>query len=587
MATSIVSLFKEQLENESSKLAASNKLEKRGDFLIWWYFTRLVGLSPQDVEEIICDGAADLGIDAIWIDDENVAHFYTFKNPASIDAGFAGGDVDKTLAGLAIILARNHYTIANEDLRGRIEEIYQTVPTAYRLHLVTSGAGLSLESETKLNTFVESLGGPSETFFTWELEDIKGLQDSFYRKHLPTVEQPIDFQLDLPPYQVRSANHDSYIFHSSGHFLADLYNKHGEQLLQQNIRVYQGDNATNSLIRKSAVGTESANFLHYNNGITFLCESAGWDGFTRKLTLKKAQVVNGGQTIRVLQAANASGELKSDVSVPVRVITSQGDKEFASNVAVNLNNQNRIEPSFLRSNEPRVVQLANALASMGWYLERREAEIDNLTSTEKAAIESQINAKLDDRLIRLKEGAQAYVATFMRQPELAKKNPKRIFLGASDGGYFDRIFGPDLTAERFVSAHRLAQCVNDYVRQFMTRKRRKDRVPDWRSDYGAFLGSDFVSKHSNIVDQVIPQSAIFLIAAVYELRVVLQSRSIYDVIDELGSQDFSVLNELLIQTIEFATADPSFSKSWPTLLKSQAFFEKFAIYLKGRANAQQ
>jgi hypothetical protein len=152
MATSIVSLFKEQLENESSKLAASNKLEKRGDFLIWWYFTRLVGLSPQDVEEIICDGAADLGIDAIWIDDENVAHFYTFKNPVSIDAGFAGGDVDKTLAGLAIILARNHYTIANEELRGRIEEIYQTVPTAYRLHLVTSGAGLSLESETKLNT---------------------------------------------------------------------------------------------------------------------------------------------------------------------------------------------------------------------------------------------------------------------------------------------------------------------------------------------------------------------------------------------------------------------------------------------------
>jgi len=292
--------------------------------------------------------------------------------------------------------------------------------------------------------------------------------------------------------------------------------------------------------------------------------------------------VNGGQTIRVLQTANAAGELRSDVSVPVRVITAQGDKEFASNVAVNLNNQNRIEPSFLRSNDPRVIQLANALASMGWYLERREAEVDNLTPAEKAAIESQIGSRLDDRLIRLKEGAQAYVAIYMRQPELAKKNPKRIFLGASDGGYFDRIFSADITAERFVSAHLLAQCVNEYVRQFMTRKRRKDRVPDWRSDYASFLGSDFVSKHSNIIDQVIPQSAIFLTAAVYELRVALQGRSIQEVVEELSSPDFSVLNELLIQTIDFAAADPSFSKSWPTLLKSQAFFEKFAVYLKGR-----
>jgi AIPR protein len=582
MASPIVSLFKEQLENESRKLAAANNLEKRGDFLIWWYFERLVGLSSAEIEEVICDGSADLGVDAIWIDDDNVVHFYSFKNPASIEAGFAGGDVDKTLAGLNVILARKHYTIANEELRGRIEEIYQTVPAGYRLHLVTSGAGLSDESETKLKVFVESLGGPSETFFKWDLEDIRRLQDIFYRKHLPTVEEPIDFQLDFSPYQVRSANHDSYIFHSSGKFLAELYERHGEQLLQQNIRVYQGDNATNSLIRKSATGSESANFLHYNNGITFLCESAGWDGFTRKLTLKKAQVVNGGQTIRVLQSANSAGDLRQDVSVPVRVITSQGDKEFASNVAVNLNNQNRIEPSFLRSNEPRVVQLANALASMGWYLERREAEVDTLTPAEKSAIESQIGARLDDRLIRLKEGAQAYVATYMRQPELAKKNPKRIFLSAADGGYFDRIFSSDLTAERFVAAHRLAQCIGEYVRQFMTRKRRKERVPDWRSDYAALLGDDFVPKHGSVVDQVIPQSAIFLMAAVYELRVVLQGRSIEDVIEELGRPNFSILNELLSQTISFAAADQSFSKSWPTLLKSQAFFEKFTSYLRGR-----
>ena len=125
-------------------------------------------------------------------------------------------------------------------------------------------------------------------------------------------------------------------------------------------------------------------------GVTFLCETAQWDGFTRKLTLSKAQVVNGGQTIRVLHDALKANELQKTVAVPIRVITSQGDKAFSSDVAVNLNNQNRIEPSFLRSNEPRVVQLANALASMGWYLERRESEIQNLTASERAGLEAKV-----------------------------------------------------------------------------------------------------------------------------------------------------------------------------------------------------
>jgi hypothetical protein len=105
----------------------------------------------------------------------------------------------------------------------------------------------------------------------------------------------------------------------------------------------------------------------------------------------------------VLESALREGHLRSEVGVVVRVITSQGDKEFASNVSVNLNNQNRIEPSFLRSNEPRVVQLANALASMGWYLERREGEVESLTAAERTAIENKIGGSLEGRIIRLKE----------------------------------------------------------------------------------------------------------------------------------------------------------------------------------------
>src|SRR5712692_9856577 len=98
----LLALFKEQLEAECSALAKKNGLEKRGDLLIYWYFTRLKGFSDTEVEEIFCDGGGDLGIDAIWIDDEDLVHFYSFKNPEDPVKGFPAGEVDRTISGLRV-----------------------------------------------------------------------------------------------------------------------------------------------------------------------------------------------------------------------------------------------------------------------------------------------------------------------------------------------------------------------------------------------------------------------------------------------------------------------------------------------------
>jgi hypothetical protein len=497
----LIPLFKEQLENESGGIASDRGLTTRGDFLSWWYFRRLVGLDDTEIEEILCDGHQDLGIDAIRIDEEQIVHFYQFKNPESIDAGFPTSAVDIVISGLTLILHRRHQQIANAELRGRVEEIYQTVPTGYRLHLVTSGGSIQQDARIKLDAFVASLHG-ANGFFRWTCEDVKSLQDQSYQRTLPTVEVPIEFILDQQPYPVRSANHDCWLFHVRANTLTKLYEAHGEQLLQQNIRVSQGDRGTNASIRKTSTGGDAGDFLHFNNGVTFLGDEAQWDAFTRTLTLTRAQIVNGGQTVRVLHSAFKDAELRPEVLVLVRVITSQGDKSFASNVAVNLNNQNRIEPSFLRSNDPHIVQLGSALASLGWYLERREDEVAGLTSAERSAIELRINRKLEGAIIPLRAGSQAYVATFLRQPELAKKNPKRIFLGSQDGGSFERVFSGELTAEKFVNAYRLATAVETLIRHFMTRKRKKDRVGNWKPEYASVLGDAVVKEFGDAVDQV-------------------------------------------------------------------------------------
>ncbi len=367
-----------------------------------------------------------------------------------------------------------------------------------------------------------------------------------------------------------------------------MYDAHGESLLQQNIRVYEGDKGTNASIRQTCIGEQSANFFHFNNGVTFLCESAQWDQFISKIILNRAQVVNGGQTIRIIYKTFHDGNLKNDILVPVRVITSKGDKEFANNVAVNLNNQNRIDSAFLRSNNPRIVQLANSLASIGWFLERREDELLGLTKHEKEEIVQRIGQDLEGRVIKLKEGAQAYVATFYRQPELAKKNAKKIFLGPKDGGHFEKIFDEKMSAENFALSYKIKNRIDYFTKQFLTRKRRKTKIADWKLDYKELLGEEIVNDYGEELDQVIPQSAVFLCAIIFEEQVRVLGSTPENLLAKLTQEGEKILVEGLRTILKFAKDNPDnpqiANKNWPNLLKSQTFFENVASFIKGRAS---
>jgi hypothetical protein len=582
MHSPLLALFKEQLEAECASLAKQHELEKRGDFLTYWYFIRLHGFTDTEVEEIFCDGSGDLGIDAIWIDDQDLVHFYNFKNPEDPAKGFRAGEVDKTISGLRVILGRRHEEIANRDLKARLEEVYQQLPKGYRIHFITSGQGIPKESEVKLDALIDELKGPSSSIVSWDEEPLGKLQERFYQQSLPAVRDPLHFKLSSTPYMLRSGVADCYFFHAGGKYLADLYEAHREGLLQRNIRVDQRDTATNRSIEATCTGADSKNFLHFNNGVTFLCETASYDGFQGILTLEKAQVVNGGQTIRALYRACMKGSLKADVMVSARAITSSGDKDFANNVAVNQNNQNQVGTGFLRSNDPRVVQLDHALAARGWYLERREGELKSATPEEVAAIQRRIGSPLENRTIRLKDGAQAYTATFYRQPEIAKKNPKKIFLSVEDDGHYENIFSADMTAEKMIVAHQIKTYVDDFVRKFAGIRHKLRASDNVQVVYEPLLGGPLASRHSDVIHQVMAQCSLFLCGTIFKDLVDLRKKDPSAIPDLLKEEGSALIQEHLLYVIDYATSNrDKAAGSWPVLLKSNAFFTYITAYLAG------
>jgi hypothetical protein len=580
----LLSLFKEQLEAECTKLSAELLLEERGHSLLYWYFKRLHDFSDSETEEVFCDGGGDLGIDALWIDDDEIVHFYQFKNPHNIEKGIPTGDVDKVISGLRLILHRKHESIANPDLKARLEELYQQVPSGYRIHFVSSGAGLAPEAVIKLDAFVAELKGPAaDSFIDWDDQPASELQERFYQHSLPAVKDPLRFEVPVVPYTQRAGIADCYLFSVPASKLVELYGEHGEGLLQRNIRVDQRDTATNRSIEATCTGDDSVNFFHFNNGVTFLCDSASYDPFQKTLTLEKAQVVNGGQTIRALHRAFVRQKLKPDVVVPARAITSSGLKDFANNVAVNQNNQNQVGTGFLRSNDQRVVQLDHALASIGWLLERREGELTNLTETEKVALTRRIGSPIEGRVIRLKDGAQAYTATFYGQPELAKKNVKRIFLSTEDGGYYERIFSTDMTAEKIVIAHGLKHTVDEFVKRFATIRRKAQASDDVKKVYEPLLGKP-LTQHSDVIHQVIPQCSLFLCGTIYKELVEIRKTELKTIAETLGREGDDLIRRHLLHIIDFAQRNKDKAdRSWPVLLKSNAFFNHIVAYLSGIA----
>ncbi len=576
-------LFKEQLVNEGERLAHDHDLEEIGQRLIWWYFRNIKNYSIDKINEIFCDGYGDLGIDAIDIDSDKRIHFYQFKNPENINKPFQGGDIDKVITGLNLIISKKYSDVANEDLKGRIDDIIQIVPSSYLLHLVvSSNTALGTEAEAKLNSFFSGLGG--RDYFDWQLENLKWLWDTFYTKHLPTVDEQILFKNVMRTLPVISSDHRSYIFSLPGKDLAELYEKYREKLLQQNIRVSEGNKPANKSIEQTCTGQDSANFFHYNNGVTFLCESARYDDFANAIILEKAQIVNGGQTIRVLHKAYSEGRLKDDVLVLVRVISSSGHKEFANNVAVNLNNQTTVDPSFLKSNDPRILQLYHSILSLGWYLERREDEVGQLPEIEIELLARQIGQPLDTRVIPLKDGAQSYVAVFLGELELAKKNPQKIFQERQNGGVFERIFDDKLTAEKFINSYRIRSAVQNFVDEFGKLKRKRSKMENWQMEYAKLLGRDLVPVHSDLLHQMIPQSSLFLCALVYWKHVDLNERPVDELIEHL-ELDFEFQINALRDIIEFGKDKPErIFRAWPTLLRSQEFFDEVREYLN---NARQ
>jgi hypothetical protein len=203
--------------------------------------------------------------------------------------------------------------------------------------------------------------------------------------------------LSVLPAHVTDANYESYLAVIPGQQLADIYDRYGTRLLEQNVRVFlQARGKVNRQIRDT-IERSPEMFFAYNNGITATAEGVEFEtgkAGSSVSSLKNLQIVNGGQTTASLHAALLK---KTDLSrVHVQMKLSIIDPELATEIVPRIseyaNSQNKVSATDFFSNHPfhiRVEQFSRRVQAPSpdgvfrqshWFYERARGQYQNARS---------------------------------------------------------------------------------------------------------------------------------------------------------------------------------------------------------------
>lgn len=203
--------------------------------------------------------------------------------------------------------------------------------------------------------------------------------------------------------------------------IAKLVNDHPDgSIFDLNIRQYLGTRGTvNRDIQNTACGDDSYEFWFLNNGITIVCDKYDIvsDPDNPKVMIKNLQIVNGCQTASTIASVAASGKLKKDTFVVVRIYETK-DEDLVSKIVLTTNNQNQITSRNLRANDPLQVSMQDAFLIYGYYYERKPRQFDATAPTEKIYTNEEVG--------------QAFLALALKSPSDARSRRYKIWADLND-----------------------------------------------------------------------------------------------------------------------------------------------------------
>ncbi len=206
--------------------------------------------------------------------------------------------------------------------------------------------------------------GRTVTYSVWDIRRLHAQATEGYGREDIEIDLEEDFGGALPilPAQQSEVDHQSYLAIVPGEVLAEIYDRWGARLLEQNVRVFlQARGKVNRGIRIT-LENEPSMFFAYNNGITATAEEvdiANDGGQLLLRGLRNFQIVNGGQTTASIHVAKLRklDLSRTFVQMKLSVVTPDKATELVPRISEYANSQNRVSAADFFANHPFHVRI--------------------------------------------------------------------------------------------------------------------------------------------------------------------------------------------------------------------------------------
>ncbi|MFL0808658.1 MAG: AIPR family protein [Oceanobacter sp.] len=344
-----------------------------------------LGLSLEETSELITEGGQDAGVDAIYINDPEDGEFqvtifqgkYKHKD-LSGTANFPARGIESGLMLLGTLFDPSRQVAMNPRLKPKIEEVRSLIQDGYipsvRLVLCNNGARWNADAQL----LIDQSDYPADQV-SWlhcnhnqivqVLQKQKSVNDALRLKGKAVIED-FDFRRVLVGKIALTE-------------VAGLMNRHGDNLLERNVRRYLGlhRSRVNSAIHDTLKDDQKRDdFYFFNNGITMICRKFrhnALQGEDYQLRLEDIQIINGGQTCKTIQQALANNpELNLNQSfVLLRLYElADDDQAFVQDITYATNSQNPVDLRDLKANDPIQAQLELGIQELGYAYRRKREE---------------------------------------------------------------------------------------------------------------------------------------------------------------------------------------------------------------------
>jgi len=279
--------------------------------------------------------------------------------------------------------------------------------------------------------------------------DLRGIQRLTEPDEI-IVEFTMKDQIGLPCVRLPQDNsvYRSYLAIVPGSVLCDLYAKHGQRMLEANVRSFlrAGGKVNRGIIQ--TVGEDPHMFFAYNNGITATADTIEVRNETdgaRLVRCKNLQIVNGGQTTASLHHARRTGKKLDDVFVAMKiseVLDETKAEQIVQAISRYANSQNKVNFSDLGSNRSFHVELhrisqtqvpqgpfAVGQKPSPWFYERMRGQYDNELGRQKtAAQKKQFREKFPPSQCITKTDVGRYVMIWEQEPFTVSLGAEKNYL---------------------------------------------------------------------------------------------------------------------------------------------------------------